>query len=351
MKHIIETRHAVMAALLGGAIALAVAGCAPAGDVGSTPTVPDVDSLGLPTTSTASCDVGDKSMVYVSVLRENPVLQAMAQGAIDGANAAGFGSAEWVAAQGFDEPGSANLGNQAIAEGVDGIVVFATSPAFYPMIAKAAEAGIPVIQAHSQIPEGDAEGVLANFYPDPVAYGEAAARALGDKLAEDGVVGSIAITQSALIPNENAASTAFANVIETEYPDLTTLEPQAVGGDPTKAIAQQTSIAQANSDLVGAFDTSGNGPLTWSTTQRDTGTAIVIISMDYTKANLDLVADGEVYAIVAQPLYEEHYLSSMALAEALCGDPLEYDNPLEAPIVRADGLQQYYDLLAKVNIK
>jgi len=295
--------------------------------------------------------VGDKNMVYVSVLRENPVLQVMAQGAIDGANAAGFGSASWVAAQGFDEPGSANLGVQAIAEGVDGIVVFATSPAFYPMIARAEAAGIPVIQTHSQIVEGDAPGVVANFYPDPTAYGEAAARAMGDELESRGVNGSIAITQSALIPNENAAAEAFRATIAAEFPALSTLEPQAVGGDPTGSIAQQTALTQANPDLVGAFDTSGNGPLTWSTTQRDTGKELVIISMDYTKANLDLVDSGEVFAIVAQPLYEEHYLGSMALAEALCGDELKYDNALAAPIATADGLQTYYDLLGKVNIQ
>ena len=33
----------------------------------------------------------------------------------------------------------------------------------------------------------------------------------------------------------------------------------------------------------------------------------MIISMDYTRPNLDLVKEGKVYGLVAQPLYEEFY--------------------------------------------
>jgi len=62
------------------------------------------------------CSVSDKKMVYLSVLRENPVLRIMAQGAIDGAKEAGFGETEWLAPQGFDEAATTELGNQAIAQ-------------------------------------------------------------------------------------------------------------------------------------------------------------------------------------------------------------------------------------------
>jgi ribose transport system substrate-binding protein len=289
-------------------------------------------------------------MAYVSVLRENPVLQIMAQGALDGAKTAGFKSEEWLAPQGFDEPGAINLANQAIAQGISGIVIFATSPAFYPMIAKAKAAGIPVIQVHSPIAEGAAAGIDANFYPDPVAYGKAAAEAIGNELKTAGKKGSVALAQTSFIPNENAAAKSFTATMKAEFPEQTVLKSIAEGSDETKAIATETSTVQAHSDLVAAFDTSGNGPVVWATTQRDTSKKLVIIGMDYAKANLDLVKNGEVFGIVAQPLYQEHYLASLELAKALCKDTVVYEHALPAPVVTKSGLQTYYDLLAKVNI-
>lgn len=296
----------------------------------------------------ATCSVKDKTMVYVSVLRENPILRIMAQGAIDGAKASGFKSTKWLAAQGFDEAGSAALGDQAIAQGVDGIVVFATSPAFYPMIARAKAAGIPVVQAHSVIPKGKAPGVYAVVAPDPVQFGAQAALALGKKI---GGKGKVAITQSAFIPNENAASASFTKTMKASFPNVEVLKPVAEGGDPSKAIQTESSIIQANPGLVGVFGTNGNVPVTWPVAARDNNATLTIIGMDYARANLDAVKKGDTYAIIAQPLYEEHYRASQLLKRVLCKQPLKYHNTMPAPIVTQSGLARYYTLLAKVKIR
>jgi ribose transport system substrate-binding protein len=321
-----------------GAIALGLAACSTETSTGS-----DADD----SASTGECSMADKRMVYVSVLRENPVLQIMAQGAIDGAEDAGFGESEWLAPQGFDEAATVQLANQAIAQGIDGMVVFATSPAFYPMIAKAQAAGIPVIQTHSQIPEGDAPGVVANVYPDPVKMGEAAAEAIGNEVGGEGAV---AVTQTAFIPNENAIVAAFNAKIEADFPNMRLIPPAEVGGDQAKAIAAESAIIQANPDVVAAFGTYGNAPVTWATTQQETGRDLTVIGMDYAQANLDNVRDGKVFGVVAQPLYEEHFEGAQLLKQVLCGEDVTYDNPLDAPIVTLDNVDEYYTLLKKVNI-
>ncbi len=42
----------------------------------------------------------------------------------------------------------------------------------------------------------------------------------------------------------------------------------------------------------------------------------MIISMDYTRPNLDLVKEGKVYGLVAQPLYEEFYACAETIGQS-----------------------------------
>jgi len=292
-------------------------------------------------------------MVYISVLRDNPVLRIMAQGAIDGAKAIGFGDAKWLAPSGFDEPATAALGDQAIAQGIDGIVVFATSAAFYPMIKRAADAGIPVVQGHSPIDQGQAPGVLSVVATDPGVYGAASADAIAGELGKLGkTTGSIAVTEDALIPNENQAAAAFKSKMNQLMPNIKVLNPVAVGDDSVKVIAAETAIVQAHPDIVGVFATYGNAPVTWAQTQSDAGKKLIVIGMDYAKANLDNVKSGQIYGIVAQPLYQEHYEAAVLLGDYLCKQQgLQYRYSPPAPIVTSDALNPYYTLLSAVNIK
>lgn len=301
-----------------------------------------------------SCDLSDKNVVYVSVLRENPVLRIMAQGAIDGFKAIGFADQQWLAPQGFDEPATVALADQAITQGIDGMVVFPTSEAFYPMIKRAQDAGIPVIGTHSPVEEGDAPGILHVIAPDPQAFGATAAEAVAAELQANGITeGSVAMTQTALILNENQATEAFRNKLNELMPALNVLDPVAVGGDTAGAIAAETAIVQGNPDLVAAFGTYGNAPITWANTKADTGKDdLVVVGMDYAEDNLKNVQDGKIFGVVAQPLYQEHYEAAVLLGTVLCGEadglPYRYSPP--APVVTKDGLQPYFEMIESVNI-
>ena len=322
----------------------ALSACGSSNDGGATA------SSGTPAkaTNSADCSAAGKKIVYVSVLRENPILRTMAQGFVDGAKKDGFEDPQWLAPQGFDEAGAAQLGQQAIAQGTAGIVVFASSPAFYPMIRRAQAAHIPVVQTHSIIPEGKAPGVDAVLAPDPKQYGAAAAEAIGAKL---GGKGTVAITQTAFQPNENDAATAFTDTMKAKYPTIKVLKPQLEGSDVAKAIGIESAIIQAHPDLSAAFSTNGNGPVTWSGAQRDTKHKLVIIGMDYAKANLDLVKSGEVYGIVAQPIYQEHAKAADVMKQIICGQKVPYMQTMPAPVVTKAGLDEYYNFLDRVKIR
>jgi ribose transport system substrate-binding protein len=135
-----------------------------------------------------------------------------------------------------------------------------------------------------------------------------------------------------------------SGITEMRYPNIKVLDPHEEGFDQAGAISKAEAIIQGNPDITAAFSTTGNGPSTWSTAAADTGkTDLVIISMDYTRQNLDLVKAGKVYGLVAQPLYEEFNQAVKLVGEAIDGKTVEYKNLLPAPIIYAADLAKYYD--------
>ena len=108
---------------------------------------------------------------------------------------------------------------------------------------------------------------------------------------------------------------------------------------------------QTHPDLIGALSTTGGGPTTWAGAQKEVGKKIVAIGMDYTQVNLDLVKAGQVYATVGQPLYDESKGCADLLYQMANGKTVPYWTVLDAPVITAEGLQPYYDLLARMTAK
>ena len=115
--------------------------------------------------------------------------------------------------------------------------------------------------------------------------------------------------------------------------------------DPPKAIAKAVAIIQANPDIVAALSTTGGGPTTWAGAQQETGVDLVAIGMDYTRVNLDLVKDGEMYAVVGQPLWDESYEAAKLLQAMAAGEEVPYWTEMDAPIITADDVEQYVTML------
>jgi ribose transport system substrate-binding protein len=183
-------------------------------------------------------------------------------------------------------------------------------------------------------------GLTAVVGADVPAYGKAVADAMGDKLAGKGTV---AVTQGSFNQTENLAATSFGDEMKAKYPGIKVLPAQEEGFDQAGAIAKAEAIIQGNPDITGAFSTTGAGPTTWSTAAADTNKKdLVIISMDYTRPNLDLVKAGKVYGLVAQPLYDEFYQAVALVGQAIDGKTVQYKNLLPAPVIFLADLDKYY---------
>jgi len=290
-----------------------------------------------------SCDVSGRTIQYVTFLRGHPVHQIMIQGFMDTAEELGL-NASVVATDSGDPQETIPLAEQALAQGSDGMVVYASDDTFVPFLGRVEGADIPAIVPHFPQEEGT-PAVDAFVTADPAEYARAAANAIGEEI---GGQGSVALTQGSFNTTENLVSETFTEEMAEKFPDVEVLEPQEEGFDPPQAIATAVALLQANPDVVAAMSTTGGGPGTWAGAQAETGREIVAIGMDYTRENLDLVAQGDIFAIVAQPLYEEHEQSVRQVAKLMCGDEVEFAQFLPAPIVTADDVDPYYEILDRV---
>lgn len=243
------------------------------------------------------------------------------------------------------------LADQSVARpDVKGVAMwFGGLPVAKPIIEKAKENGIVVALPHFPVPEGfyadNAVQIAADtaIYPDPVA------KAMCEELKARGLTsGSIAVTQNNHNATEDKVAEVFINGIKTYCPEFTVLAVELEGPEPTGAIAVATSIMQAHPDLVAALSTTGGGPTTWAGAQKETGKSIVAAGMDATRVNLDLVKNGEVWGLVAQPLYEESKGSAELLYKLANGEKVDYWTVLDAPLVTADKTDAYYAILDKL---
>lgn len=235
-------------------------------------------------------------------------------------------------------------------EDAKGFVFYAGGlPVFKPIIEKAKERGLPVALPHFPVPEGTFADNAVQIAADTSKYPDPVAKAMCEELKKQGITtGSVAITQNNHNATEDKVAEVFAASMKTYCPDLKVLDVVLEGGEPTQAIAAAVSIIQANPDIVAGFSTTGGGPTTWAGAQKETGKKLVTVGMDYTKVNLDLVKNGEVWGIVAQPIYDEMAGAAKLVYQMANGEKVPYWTVLDAPLVTKDNLDEYYAIFNKL---
>ena len=341
-------RHRLVAApAVLGLVAMVAVGCGSSDSSSTSGTSASASastSTGSSTTAAGQdCDVKGKKIQFVAPLKSNPTMRVMSAGFSQEADSLGF-DGQSLMTDDADPQKVIALGKQALVQGTDGMVVPPYDPSLYAFIKQAVAQGVPVVTSHSSLPDTEDLGVTQDIHPDPEQYGAAAAKAIGDQTGGKGVV---AITQGSFNPIENAAADSFRAAMAADYPNVKVLKPQVEGFEPAAAISKAVSILQSDKGIVGAFSTTGGGPATWAGAADQTGRDLTIIGMDYTRPNLDLVKSGKVYAVVAQPIYEENASAVEALKAAICGESVKAEVAVPSPLVTKDNVQKYYALLDK----
>jgi len=231
---------------------------------------------------------------------------------------------------------------------VEGLCQYLFDESVEQYIKKYTGQGIPVVTGHTAIDDSNKAtfaGLTAWAACSAKDYGKEAAQAIGKQV---GGKGTVAVTEGSFNPTEDAAAQSFIATMKAEYPNVKVLDPIEEGFDTPTAIQRATAIIQANPDITGAFSTTGAGPSTWAGAQDNTGKKICAIAMDYSRVNLDLVKAGKIYAVVAQPLFQEFAKCADMLDAKLRGGSIEFANLMPAPLVTVDKVGDYYAYLDQV---
>ena len=294
----------------------------------------------------------------------HPVHRIVELGFLKAAQELGYTNASVIGTEGGDWSLVYAACNDFAAEGGAGIMLWAGDETAFPTLSRMAAEDVAVGIAHFKFVQEDGtlpEGLTFNMACDPVLYGQQSAAIMAKALA--GKTGSVAITLNTKNITENAADDSFraewaalAAAGEFDLSGIKLLDTQLEGGEMDSATAVNLAIIQANPDIIGAFGTTGNSPITWSEAATKAGKAdgeIAIIGMDATEGNLDALEAGKVLALVAQPLYQEAYLTMEYLDKVFRGEEVPLWTPLEAPIVTVDGegpngMQFHRDIAAQV---
>jgi len=286
-----------------------------------------------------------KKLYWIQPLKGHPVHQLTQLAFKEGCKKAGY-ECEIVGTDGQDIAGTIALAEQCLArDDAAGLAIWAANPAYNSFIEKAGKAGVPVVLPHFPAPEGSIPGASCIISCDPAEY----AREIADRIGQlAGGKGTVAITQGAFIPNENLVAETLTRTLVTKHPEMKVLKPIEEGFDAPGAIAKAVSLLQGNPGIVAAVSTTGGGPVAWANARRETGRDLIVVGMDYTRANLDLVKNGAVYAVVGQPLWEESFGAAELLARAARGERLSWWIKLPAPLITKDKLTSYYELVDKV---
>ena len=297
------------------------------------------------TTDEDAYDPAEHSIGMTMALKSHPVVQIMIAGFLNRAEELGY-EPKLYACDEWDIPKAYELMEAGLAQHkIEGMCIYIFDDSVDQYIKKLSDKGIYVVTGHTKVDEDTKPGLSAWAACDAEAYGRAAAQAIGEQI---GGKGTVAVTEGSFNPTEDAAAAGFADEMSKSFPDVNVLDPVEEGFDTPTAINIATAIIQANQDIAGAFSTTGAGPSTWAGAQENTGKSICAIAMDYSRVNLDLVKEGKIYAVVAQPLYQEFALCAEMLDTLLRGGTVEYNNELDAPLVTTENIDDYYAVLEKV---
>lgn len=305
----------------------------------------------------ASAEEFDPSKYTMAVYlwpTSNPTVAVMAAGFMQTAVELGY-NAMVIGGDISDPALGFQMVDSALAQhDLAGMTYNATEETAWKKLKEITDAGVPVVCIWNRVTQEnldlygvDPNMVLGWYAPDAADYGYECGLVMGE--ACDGK-GTLAVTQSMFNETEDAAAAGFRKAIAEKYPDMVVLDTQLEGLETVAGISVITAIIQGNQDLVGAFGTTGTSAQTWAAAKKNTGWDGKMIGMDFTAQNLDLLENGDIFGIVAQPIYSAFGECAKQIDRYLRGQEMIFDNPYPSPIIYKDDVPQYRELISNIPV-
>jgi len=252
----------------------------------------------------------EKRIVFVTPLIGHPVWLVAKNGFDAAAEDLNF-SGDWVGPMGIDANAMITQIENAIAQGVDGIISMALNPgAFKPVLEKAEKAGIPVVLVNSDAPDAPR-----------LAYLGTNEDKLGQKGAEE-IIKKLNGTPARVLTMQSTMDAKVANMMIAAYIN----ELKKVEG--TEILAKESD----NSDMLVAVQKFQNLLMTYPEANVIIGVAaevgpaaaqvvkemglkgeVIIVAIDDMEQTLDAIKDGLIYGTLTQNFYRMGYQASEIL--------------------------------------
>lgn len=249
----------------------------------------------------------------------------------------------------------------SVTNGVEGILAWVGDDSAYEFLKTVKGMNCYVTVPHFPHSYQDTKDFIdRNLSCLPDTYGREAAKFVVERLEAKGVTeGTIGITQNGPNVTENAANDGFRSQMLELDTNFTIADTVYEGAEVAEAANKVTGVIQANADIVAGFGTTGGSPQSWATAMQNTGkTDLVVVGMDYTELNVNLVKEGQITAIVCQPLYDEaqacvETLKELFEGKTFTGSESEWFVELDAPLAYIDGegvhdINSYQEIIDKV---
>ncbi|MEU3310374.1 substrate-binding domain-containing protein [Nocardiopsis sp. NPDC006832] len=209
------------------------------------------------------------------------------------------------------------------------------SDAAGPPVGGANNADIPVVAADRGVNEADVETLVAS---DNVEGGRLAAQELAEAIGEEGRVVVLQGTPGTSASRERGSG--FEEGI-AEFPDIEVVARQPADFDRSKGLDVMTNMLQGNGDIDAVFAENDEMALGAAAALSSRGEEAVVIGFDGTPEGLEAVAEGTLYASVAQQPAE---LGRVALRNAIAaveGESLEETVMVPVEVVTEENVDEF----------
>lgn len=207
------------------------------------------------------------------------------------------------------------------------------SDAAGPIVSPLVSAGIPVIAVDRAVEGAEVDAFVAS---DNVEGGRLAAQALAEAIGEEGQV--VVLQGVAGTSASRERGQGFDEGI-AEYPGIEVVAKQPADFDRTQGLDVATNLLQANPDVVGIFaenDEMALGAIQALGTRA--GSEVFVVGFDATDDGQAAVADGTMYATIAQQPEELGRAAVEAAVALLDGETVEETIAVPVVAMRQDDL-------------
>lgn len=281
---------------------------------------------------------GPLNITFVSPLLGHPAWLTAKYSSEDAAAELGA-TLNWVGPAGIDIEEQVRLQEQAIAEGVDGIIICPLEPsAFEDVNMRALEKGILVINTQVDTSEASRTAYIGT---DNENFGKAAAEALAEKT---GGTANIALLVSSLDSGNQLLSKEAAERIWADTaPGMQIIVMEATAGDSAQAATKVNSLISAypELDVIWCLDGSAPAGAAQAVNERGMQDSIVILGVDDTDENLDLIVDGSIWGTLAQNYYAIGYESVMMIDKVMGGGSVPSITDSGSMLILGDTVAEY----------